>query len=381
MIYRILFKLLFQPMDAEKAHDFAFAMLRIVTTPHPIRMLLRRITAPADPHLEVHALGQTFPSPLGVAGGMDKNARSFTGLWSLGFGHVEVGTITRAKQNGEDRPRLIRITRDRAVVNKMGFPNPGADLAAKRVGRRDPSIIVGLNVGKSKSATPEEAADDYRASVRVLAPVADYIVINVSSPNTPGLRDMQAVGILRPLVAEVREELEETGIGVPMLIKIGPDLADNDIDAVADLALELELDGIIAVNTTVERSGLTHASSEQAEALPGGGVSGAPLAVRSMEVLRRLRARVGERLVLVSVGGIETPDDVWKRILAGATLVQTHTGFMYGGPAWPRKVNRELSRRVRESGYGSIQQAIGAESTNGWATNNGSHGSHAVVTA
>ena len=167
------------------------------------------------------------------------------------------------------------------------------------------------------------------------------MVLNVSSPNTPGLRDMQAVAVLRPLIADVRRELDDAGVNVPILVKIGPDLADSDIDAVAELALELELDGIVAVNTTVDRSGLAHSSPEQAESLPGGGVSGAPLAARSIEVLRRLRARVGDRLVLVSVGGIETPDDIWGRILAGATLVQTYTGFIYGGPAWPRKVNRD----------------------------------------
>ena len=312
---------------------------------------------------------------------MDKDALAYTGLWALGFGFVEVGTITAHEQKGAEGLRLLRLTADRAVVNRMGFPNPGAVVAAERVGRRDPEILVGLNVGKSKKATLEEAGDDYRASVRILAPVADYMVINVSSPNTPGLRDMQAVDLLRPLVADVRRELADVGISVPILIKIGPDLADAEIDSVADLAVELELDGIVAVNTTVDRSGLTASPPEKAEALPGGGVSGAPLKTRSIEVLRRLRARVGDKLVLVSVGGIETPEDAWERILAGATFIQTHTGFMYGGPAWPRKVNRELSRRVREAGCGSIQELVGAESTNAWAASNGSHSSPAVLTA
>lgn len=358
-MYRIFFRLFFEPMDAERAHDFGVAVLRAVTWPAWSRRLLRRLTAPRDPRLEVHALGHTFPSPLGVAAGMDKDARSFRGLWALGFGYVEVGTITREEQKGASGKRVFRLTADRAIVNRMGFPNPGAAVGARRLGEARKPILVGANVGKSKDATLKDAGADYKASVRDLAPVSDYLVINVSSPNTPGLREMQAVQLLRPLIADVRQELHDVGAQVPMLIKIGPDLHDDELDAIADLAMELELDGIVAVNTTVDRSGLTNSSPEEAALLPGGGICGAPLKGRSLQVLRRLHARVGSSLVLVSVGGIEGPDDVWERILAGATLVQSYTGFMYGGPAWPRKVNRALSRRVREEGYRSIQELVG----------------------
>lgn len=358
-MYRMFFRLFFEPMDAEHAHDFGLAVLRAVAWPSWARRLLRRLTASPDPRLEVRALGHTFPSPLGVAAGMDKDARSFRGLWALGFGYVEVGTITPEEQKGAEGTRVFRLTADRAVVNRMGFPNPGAVVAARRLRHEGEPVLVGVNVGKSKDSTLKEAGADYKASVRELAPVSDYLVINVSSPNTPGLRDMQAVELLRPLVADVRQELHDLGAQVPILIKIGPDLLDEELDSIADLAMELELDGIVAVNTTVDRSGLTKSPPEKAEVLPGGGISGAPLKERSLDVLRRLRVRVDDSIVLISVGGIETPADVWERILAGATLVQAHTGFIFGGPAWPRKVNRALSHRVREEGYQSIQDLIG----------------------
>jgi dihydroorotate dehydrogenase len=294
---------------------------------------------------------------------MDKDARSFRGLWALGFGFIEVGTITAKPQTGYPGERVLRLIADRAVVNRMGFPNPGAVVAAERLRRRPPSMLVGVNVGKSMNASVDGAGEDYRASVRELAPVCDYLVVNVSSPNTPGLREMQAIELLRPLVADVRSEIQASGLKVPILIKIGPDLADDEVDAVAQLAMELQLDGIVAVNTTVDRSLLTAASAEEAAALDGGGISGAPLKQRALEVLGRLYSHVGRSLVLVSVGGIETPDDTWQRILAGATLVQAHTGFMYGGPAWPRRVNREFARRLRAMGHSSIQEMVGAAGT------------------
>jgi dihydroorotate dehydrogenase len=247
-----------------------------------------------------------------------------------------------------------RLTADRALQNSMGFPNPGADAVAARLARRRGAGVVGVNVGRSKGAGTEQAAEDYRATVRRLAPLAAYLALNVSSPNTPGLRDLQAVEPLRELVATVREELAALGLELPVLVKIAPDLADEDVDAIADLALELGLAGIIATNTTVERSGLA-----TRDVPPGGGVSGAPLKARSLAVLRRLRARAGDRLVLVSVGGVESADDVWERILAGATLVQTYTGFVYGGPGWPRRVNRELARRVRAAGAHSVGALVG----------------------
>jgi dihydroorotate dehydrogenase len=341
LLYRLLFRLVLARLDAERAHALGARLVRVLGFGPPAA-LVRRFTSRDADVLRVQALGLTFPSPLGVAAGLDKEATCFEGLGALGFGFVEVGTITALAQAGNPRPRVWRMVRDRALVNAMGFPNPGAEAAAARL-RGPRRTVVGVNVGRSKLA--DDAVADYRTSTRRLAPLADYLVLNVSSPNTPGLRDLQAVDALRELVVAVREELAEVGAPrVPLLVKLAPDLADAEIDAIADLALELALDGIVAVNTTVDRGGLTE--PEPAGAAGRGGVSGAPLKARSLEVLRRLHARAGDRLVLISAGGIESADDAWERLQAGATLLQAYTGFVYGGPLWPRRINRELARRL-----------------------------------
>jgi dihydroorotate dehydrogenase len=313
--------------------------------------LLRRWLGPRDPVLRVRALGLEFPGPLGLAAGFDKDARGTRGLAALGFGFVEVGTVTARAQPGNPRPRMFRLTADRALVNRMGFNNEGASAAAavlRRSRGRRGGPVVGVNIGKTKAVPDAEAAADYAASARAVAAVADYVVVNVSSPNTPGLRDLQAAERLRPVLTEVRAALDGAGGGrrVPLLVKIAPDLADADVDAVADLALELGLDGVIATNTTISRDGLASPAAEVAAA-GAGGLSGAPLRDRSLAVLRRLRDRAGDRLVLVAAGGIETPDDAWERLRAGATLVQAYTGFVYGGPLWPRQMHAGLAARMR----------------------------------
>ncbi len=239
----------------------------------------------------------------------------------------------------------------------MGFPNPGADVVAERLRVRSRPTIVGVNVGRSKVVDSDGTPDDYAASIRALAPLADYLVLNVSSPNTPGLRDLQAVDRLGTLVEHARRTAGDCS-SVPILVKIAPDLDESEIDDIADLALRLGVDGIIAVNTTV-RPGLLRREYDSVAGPAGGGLSGAPLKERALEVLRRLYARVGSRVCLVSVGGIETADDAWDRIACGATLVQAYTGFVYGGPSWPRSINRGLARRAREAGLSSIQELVG----------------------
>jgi dihydroorotate dehydrogenase len=332
LIYRLLFKLVLRRIDPERAHALASRSLRAIRATALGRAVVRHAVGQTDERLRVRALGLTFPSPVGVAAGVDKDATWFEELGALGFGFIEVGTVTAVGQEGNPRPRVTRLIEDRALLNRMGFPNPGARIVADRLRRRSGQRpIVGVNIGKSRNAALDEAGADYRASVREVAPWADYLVINVSSPNTPGLRQMQAVELLRPLIEDVRSELRATATQVPLLVKIGPDLDEDGLEAVARLALELELDGIVAVNTA---------------AVEGGGISGAPLKGRALATLSFLHARVGDRMVLISVGGIETPDDAWERIRAGATLVQAYTGFVYGGPGWPRRMNRELARRV-----------------------------------
>jgi dihydroorotate dehydrogenase len=275
------------------------------------------------------------------------------GLAALGFGFVEVGTVTARPQPGNPKPRMFRFPAEHALVNRMGFNNAGAAALAARLRappRRRGRPIIGVNIGKTRAVPDGEAAADYVTSARLVADVADYVVVNVSSPNTPGLRDLQAVDKLKPLLKAVGEALDEAcpRRRVPLLVKIAPDLADPDIDAVADLALDLGLDGIIATNTTISREGL-HDTAAVADAGPGG-MSGAPLKPRALEVLRRLHARTGDRLVLIAAGGIETPDDAWTRLQAGATLLQAYTAFIYEGPLWPHHVHTGLAARLRSSG-------------------------------
>ena len=357
-MYRLLYRMVLRRVPAEAAHLAAFGLIRVFGRVPGAARLLGRWLGPRDPVLRVRALGLSFPGPVGLAAGFDKDARGTRGLAALGFGFVEVGTVTARAQPGNPRPRMFRLTADRALVNRMGFNNAGAAAAAAALGRsrgrrspgRPGGPVVGVNIGKTRAVPDADAAADYAASARAVAAVAGYVVVNVSSPNTPGLRDLQAADRLRPVLVAVRSALDAAVPGrprgrVPLLVKIAPDLADADVDAVADLALELGLDGIIATNTTVSRDGLASPAAEVAAA-GAGGLSGPPLRARSLAVLRRLHARAGDRLVLIAAGGIETPDDAWERLRAGATLVQAYTGFVYGGPLWPRQMHAGLARRL-----------------------------------
>ena len=357
VMYRLLYRMVLRRVPAETAHRGGFWLIQVfgsLARVPGMAWLLRRWLGPRDPVLRVRALGLEFPGPLGLAAGFDKDARATRGLGALGFGFVEVGTVTAQAQPGNPRPRMFRLSADRALVNRMGFNNAGASAAAARLraARARPGPVVGVNIGKTRVVPDEEAAADYAASARAVAGVADYVVVNVSSPNTPGLRDLQAADRLRPVLVAVRAALDAAAGGrrVPLLVKIAPDLADADVDAVADLALELGLDGIIATNTTVSREGLASPPSQVAAA-GAGGLSGPPLRGRALAVLVRLRARAGDRLVLIAAGGIETPDDAWERLRAGATLVQAYTGFIYGGPLWPRRMHAGLARRARSESH------------------------------
>jgi dihydroorotate dehydrogenase len=330
--YDLLFRHVATRVPAELTHRVGVTALRAAT---PLLGEAGR-GAPVE---AIHAMGLEFANPLGVAAGYDKDAEGVRGLARLGFGAVEVGTVTARPQPGNPRPRLFRLPADRALVNRMGFNNAGADVVAARlaaVRARGAGTVVGVNIGRSKTAT--DAVADYRYSARVLGPHADYVVVNVSSPNTPGLRDLQGVDALEPLLAAVRSEVGAT----PLLVKITADLDDDGVDAVADLAVTQGLEGIVATNTTVARAGLA-SPPDVVSAAGSGGLSGAPLVEPARAVLARLRARVGERLTLVSVGGIDSGAEARARLDAGATLVQAYTGFVYGGPAWPRRVLEELT--------------------------------------
>jgi len=310
---------------------------------------MRRAFHRASGTSRVRALGLVFPNPIGLAAGFDKDAIGYEALGALGFGFVEVGTLTGRPQPGNPRPRLFRLPEDRALVNRMGFNNRGSADAVERL-RRPRKTIVGVNIGKTKAVPEPDAIGDYVASARRLGPHADYVAVNVSSPNTPGLRDLQATDKLRPLLQSVREALNEVSPArhVPLLVKIAPDLANEDVDAVADLALEIGLDGIIATNTTVRREGLRSDPADVARC-GGGGLSGPPLNDRSLEVLKRLKSIVGDRMVLISVGGIETAEQAWERIRAGATLIQLYTALVYEGPLLPSKMAKGVAQ-LRQRG-------------------------------
>jgi dihydroorotate dehydrogenase len=349
-VYRLIYAAL-RRLPAETAHRTAFWAIRVVTGVPGVAWVLRRVLGPRDSSLRVRALGLDFPGPLGLAAGFDKDGVGVIGLSSLGFSFIEVGTVTARPQPGNPKPRLFRFPQERALVNRMGFNNQGAAaLSARlRVLRARPGFkpIIGVNIGKTKAVPEEEAVADYTASALLVADVADYVVVNVSSPNTPGLRSLQEADKLRPILTGVRAALDEASPRrrVPLLVKIAPDLADADIDTIADLALDLGLDGIIATNTTVSRAGLRD-SAAVADA-GAGGLSGAPLSKRSLEVLTRLHDRCGKRLTLIAAGGITTPADAEARLAAGATLLQAYTAFIYEGPFWPSRIQRGLAARLR----------------------------------
>src|ERR1700757_4385878 len=351
MSYRAVRRVMFM-VPAEQIHTWVFAALRLLTTAAPAHAALHRRLAPHDPVLASTVFGVRFPGPLGLAAGFDKDGTGVDIWGALGFGYAELGTVTARPQPGNPAPRLFRLPDDRALLNRMGFNNRGAgELAARLAGHRH-DVPIGVNIGKSRFVDTEKAVDDYRASARLVGPLADFLVVNVSSPNTPGLRDLQAAESLRPILAAVREETS-----TPMMVKIAPDLSDGEINDIADLAVELGLAGIVATNTTVSRDGL---ATPDVHALGPGGVSGPPLAERSLEVLRRLYARVGDKLVLISVGGIETADDAGEPITAGASLLQGYTGFVYPGGLWAKRIHDGIARRLHDAGFASLADAVGS---------------------
>ena len=366
-MYALFFRTVLRRLDAERAHHLATAWIALAARVPVLRTFLAAFLAPRHRALRTEALGLRMHGPFGLAAGFDKNATLIDGMAMLGFDHVETGTVTAQPQLGNPGPRLFRLVPDRALINRMGFNNDGSAAVAERLAHRTARgaafrTTVGVNIGKTKAVPEEEAVGDYVTSAERLAPHADYLVVNVSSPNTPGLRDLQATEQLRPLLTAVRDAADRTVTGrrVPLLVKIAPDLADEDVDAVADLAVELGLDGVIATNTTIARENLGLVSDPEL-VQETGGLSGAPLKARSLQVLRRLYARVGDRITLIGVGGIENAEDAWQRILAGATLVQGYSAFVYEGPFWARALHKGLAARLRTSPYATLADAVGSD--------------------
>ncbi|HLR45078.1 MAG TPA: quinone-dependent dihydroorotate dehydrogenase [Brevibacterium sp.] len=364
-LYSLFFRAVFSPMDAERAHRVSFSALRGLDSAPGLRTVFGAV-ASAGTQDPVEVLGLPFRNRVGLAAGFDKEGSGVRALSRLGFGHVEIGTVTGEAQPGNPRPRLFRLLSHGAILNRMGFNNAGARAAAEAVAAQRRLVaalpaskrpIIGVNIGKTKVVAAAEAASDYAASTRALAPVADYLVINVSSPNTPGLRDLQAAGSLRPIIAAVRDtaaevvETPRSTLGhVPLLVKLAPDLADDDVRGLVDLAVEERVDGLVLTNTTIDRAVL-RGDDRAVAAREAGGISGRPLAARAMEVLRLVRAHLdeahpGSPMALVSAGGVGGARDVSARLGAGADLVQAYSGLIYGGPGWPGRLVRG-SRRAR----------------------------------
>jgi dihydroorotate dehydrogenase len=330
-----------------------------------IQRQIQQLCCYADPRLQQTLWGISFANPVGLAAGFDKNGTA-GGAWSsLGFGFAELGTVTAHPQPGNPRPRLFRLPQDRAALNRMGFNNQGSAALAQRLQQqkdhRSWLIPLGINLGKSKVTPLAEAAFDYCTSFRLLYPYGDYFVVNVSSPNTPGLRSLQAVDQLVPILTALQQE---NHAAKPLLLKISPDLNDEEIRACADVALQHQLAGMIASNTTIRRTGLkTRILPETGQPLEAeaGGISGAPLRERSTQVIRVIYRHTQARLPIIGVGGIFTAEDAWAKITAGASLIQVYTGWVYEGPLMVRRILQGLGQKLQEHGISSLADAVGLE--------------------
>jgi dihydroorotate dehydrogenase len=352
-VYRLLRSLLFL-LPPETAHTFTMWTLGLLSHLPGVSRALRRRMAPVE--LPVEVAGVRWPNPVGLAAGLDKDAHAVDGLFALGFGAVEVGTLTPRPQPGNPKPRLFRLPEHRALINRMGFNNGGAGAAAARLATRTwrPGPL-GVNIGKNKDTAITDAVVDYVACVDRLAALGDYVVVNASSPNTPNLRQLQEPEALTALLQAVRARLDQVAPGRPLFLKIAPDLAPEAVDAVVDVALACGIQGLIATNTTVSRP------VEHALAREQGGLSGAPVRPLADAVIARAAQRAAGRLAIIGVGGIFTAEDAYAKIRAGASAVQLYTGFIYGGPATAGRIVKGLAALLARDGFRSVRDAVGAD--------------------
>ncbi len=339
-MYRSLIRPLFFLVDPERIHHFVFRTLKSLFMIPGMSFIMSRMFKVRSPLLERTVFGIRFPNPVGLAAGFDKDAKLFNELGCLGFGFVEIGTLTPLAQDGNPRPRMFRLPDDSALINRMGFNNRGAIDAAKRL-RSKRNVIVGGNIGKNKVTPNEEAYHDYRKCIHELYRYLDYFVVNVSSPNTPGLRELQEKEPLMSLLHDVKETLIQLGSKLPVLLKIAPDLTDTQLDDIVQIVKDTKIDGVIATNTTISREGL-RTPYNTLSLIGSGGLSGKPLTNRSTEVIRYLHKKSGGSFPIIGVGGIHTPEDAIEKLEAGASLVQLYTGFIYEGPSLVRNINRRL---------------------------------------
>ncbi len=332
------FLFLFPP---ETAHGLAAFFLRLIVLVPGLSLIIRKIYSVQDPRLERNLFGLTFPNPVGLAAGFDKNATLIDELACLGFGHIEIGTVTPLAQPGNPRPRSFRLSGDDALMNRMGFNNDGAEEVIKKLRNRKTKIIIGGNIGKNKITAYEAAAGDYEKCFEKLFDFVDYFTVNVSSPNTPGLRALQDKEPLLKLLSGLQNLNRKKKKPKPLLLKIAPDLSDLQLDDVIEIVKTLGIDGVVATNTTLSREVLS-SDRQKALKLGDGGISGKPLSARATEVIRYLSEKSGNTFPIIGVGGIHSPQDAIDKIKAGATLVQLYTGFIYEGPALVRKINKAI---------------------------------------
>lgn len=347
-MYKSLIKPIFFRLSPERAHYLSFDLLKLVLKVPGVKAIFKKKFTLNDPRLRRKVFGIEFPNPVGLAAGFDKDAKLFNELEYVGFGFVEIGTVTPRPQDGNPKPRLFRLPSDNALINRMGFNNEGVEAAVERLKRRNTKIIIGGNIGKNKVTPNEQATDDYEKCFEALFPWVDYFVVNVSSPNTPNLRDLQEKEPLKALLNHLMERNRTKASPKPLLLKIAPDLTETQLDDIIEIVKETGIDGLIATNTTIARAPLV-AEQTTIEAIGAGGLSGQPLTDRATEVIRYLHEKSGGSFPIIGVGGIASAEQALAKLKAGASLVQIYTGYIYEGPSLPVKINRYLLKEIEGS--------------------------------
>lgn len=344
-MYKILLKPLFFLLAPEKAHHLTIFLLKFTLAIPLVGWLFRNYYAVQDPRLERKLFGLTFPNPVGLAAGFDKEGKYYQAMSSLGFGFIEVGTVTPKGQGGNPQPRLFRLPQDEALINRMGFNNEGMDALTQRLKKGRPkNLIIGGNIGKNKVTPNEQATEDYVKCFEQLFPLVDYFVVNVSSPNTPNLRALQDKEPLTQLLSTLQKLNQQKDKPKPILLKIAPDLTNSQLDDIIDIVSDTKIEGVIATNTTISRADLS-TSQEHIKNIGNGGLSGQPVKQRSTEVIRYLSTQSKGELTIIGVGGIASPEDAIEKIQAGAALVQIYTGLVYEGPSLVKRINKALLKQ------------------------------------
>lgn len=345
-VYKLLKPFVFL-LDPEKAHHLTISLLRILKKVPILGALIISRWQYSDPSLQRHFMGLDFPNPVGLAAGFDKDGKYFEDMCALGFGFIEIGTVTPLPQDGNPKQRLFRLVEDKGIINRMGFNNEGVEAMVERLrNRKNNQILIGGNIGKNKITPNADAELDYLMCFESLHDLVDYFVVNVSSPNTPNLRDLQDKEPLTKLLASLQVKNNSYPIRKPILLKIAPDLTDDQLDDILDIVKETDIEGVIATNTTIDRSGL-RATSESINKIGNGGLSGAPLRARSTAVIKYLADRMDQQKIIIGVGGIDSAADAIEKFNAGASLIQVYSGLIYTGPTLVKEINMELVKQVK----------------------------------